>query len=447
MAEFWEGALFMAEAEKFYIQTLGCKINQYESQVLREAWQSMGLQETDQPELAAHILINSCAVTERAVQDLRRTARRLYRTSPEARIVVTGCAAAGLSLEDLSWIDKAVPQLEKANLLNSRSHTKTGTEQQKKFHPLQGITDFPRARPVLKVQDGCSSQCTYCIVPLTRGRSKSRSQDDILKEAHNLADAGFQELVLSGINLAQFKFEHPWSGGFWDLVSWLDQTLSASRKNPPRLRLSSLDPGILDSQALEVLAASSLICPHLHLSLQSASPKILQAMGRKNCSMAHIQDFLNALTRIWPVFGLGADILLGFPGERQQDFEETLQFCSQQLFSYTHVFVYSPRPGTKAVQFSEQVPEKEKKRRSQIFRSRMEAQKRAFWERLSCKDNLEVVLEQTRPALGLCEYYVPCILKDKPQGLGAKDRVRVEPTGWDAQGIQVKVKEAADKII
>lgn len=433
----------MPEVEKFYIFTLGCKINQYESQVLLEAWQRQGFKATDQPEQAEHILINSCAVTERAVQDLRRAVRRLNRASPGARIVLTGCAASGgcSDLGSLPGVSQIIPQQEKQRLMFFQDSPAGPGPQAREFCSLQGIADFPRARPVLKVQDGCSSNCSYCIVPITRGKSRSRPPGQILQEANDLVQAGFQELVLSGINLAQFRFAG--KGGFWELLHWLDGQLFSRWGDRLRLRLSSLDPALLGPKALRVLDSCRLVCPHLHLSLQSASPRILQNMGRNNYSILQIQDFLASLVQVWPLYALGADILLGFPGETQEDFKRTMQFCQEQPLSYAHVFTYSPRPGTRAAKFPEQVPSKLKKMRSQELRLGLEAKKEVFWHVLSAKDKLEVVLEQTDPALGLCEYYVPCMLRDPHPLLAQKQKLWVKPVGYNANGILVSMDSAA----
>jgi tRNA A37 methylthiotransferase MiaB len=273
---------------------------------------------------------------------------------------------------------------------------------------------------------------------LARGRSRSRPWQEILQEALSLAEAGFQELVLSGINLAQFRF--PGGAGFWELVHRLDQELVRSLQRPPRLRLSSLDPTLLGERALEILESCRLVCPHLHLSLQSASPRVLQKMGRRGYQAEQVQDFLFRLKGVWPVYALGADILLGFPGETEQDFEQTLEFCRSMPLSYAHVFTYSPRPGTQAAQFSEQVAQREKKRRSQELRRLMQAKRREFLKGLSNLSRLEVVLEQASPALGLCEYYLACLLQEQePHCLQAKDRIQVQPVEVQEQGLLVSI--------
>ncbi|MGM0423457.1 MAG: MiaB/RimO family radical SAM methylthiotransferase [Thermodesulfobacteriota bacterium] len=424
----------MPEAGTFYVFTLGCKINQYESQALRESWQSQGLHEVQDPAGAQKILVNSCAVTDRAVQELRQAVRRLHRSSPRAEILLTGCAAFDFfpELQDLPGVIRVVPPREK-HVLDPRSKLEAG--ETKAFCSLRGIRDFPRSRPVLKVQDGCSSKCTYCIVPLARGGSRSRPWQEILQEALALARAGFQELVLSGINLAQFRF--PGGGGFWELVHRLDQELVRRLDRPPRLRLSSLDPGLLGDNALQVLDSCRLVCPHLHLSLQSASPKVLQNMGRWGYQAGQVQDFLSSLRNVWPVYALGADFLLGFPGEKEEDFLQTYEFCGTQPLSYAHVFTYSPRPGTQAAQFSDQVAQREKKRRSQEIRRLMQAKRQDFWQGISSLSRLEVVLEQNSPALGLCEYYVTCLLQEEPQDLEARDRILVQPVEVQEQGLLV----------
>jgi MiaB/RimO family radical SAM methylthiotransferase len=405
---------------RFHIFTLGCKINQYESQALREAWIRAGWLEASGPGEAEAILINTCAVTERAVQDVRKAARRLHRENPSARIVITGCAAQRFprELAQLEGVGSVVPQSRKTELvtgppdpgLTGGSEELSPAPPGRKYPDL-AITDFPRARPVLKVQDGCSQACTYCIVPLTRGPARSREPEEVLQEADRLARAGFRELVLSGINLGQYGRGLERCMDFWDLLGELDGYLAHRHGRRTRLRLSSLDPGLLTEKGLRALAGSSLVCPHLHLSLQSASPSVLRAMGRSHYHPEGIEEFLRRLRRIWPVFGLGADILVGFPGETQEDFLETERFCRRQPLTYGHVFTYSARPGTNAAIMKPRVPGRLKKERSRILRGLLAGKRAAFMRELTGLPEVTVVLEQAEPPLGLCEYYVLCHLE------------------------------------
>jgi len=404
----------MDSQTRFYIATLGCKVNQYESQAIREAWEDQGCVETQDPCDANLMLINSCAVTDRAMRDLRRTARRLNRESPNARLVIAGCAvqAAPKEMTGLPEMAELIPQPEKFRLKNLAELV---PESDASEFPDYAVKNYNRARAVLKVQDGCSHRCTYCIVPRARGPARSRKPEDVLKEAKRLLGAGFREIILSGINLRQYGpdlEETDACRDFWDLVLLLEHELAPDWAGSARLRLSSLDPSQLTEKAFHVLEQSRMLCPHLHLSLQSLSPEILRRMGRGHYRPQEIYNFLAELKRIWPVFGLGADLLTGFPGETAKDFEKTRNSCEKLPLSYAHVFPYSPRPGTPAAKYANQVSQSEKKARAKILRETVFGKKQAFLSRLLDLKELKIIVEGKDPVRGVCEYYVPCRFKE-----------------------------------
>ena len=279
----------------FHLLTFGCKVNQYETQSLREAWQRQGGVECDDPAGADVICVNSCAITAKGERDARAALLRLRRLAPQARLVLTGCAAqlpgvltpprrrnAGQALPSADLI---VPQADKARLLDAGWRRATlppspaAAEGPAAFPPF-AIDGFRRARPVLKVQDGCEHRCTYCIVPLTRGQCRSRSPQEVIAEARRLFRAGYAELMLSGINLRQYGRDRPEYGDFWQLLLRLDQALAPEFAGRARLRISSLEPGQLDARGVDSLLSCRLVCPHLHISLQHASREVLPRMGR-----------------------------------------------------------------------------------------------------------------------------------------------------------------------
>jgi MiaB/RimO family radical SAM methylthiotransferase len=435
------------EFEGFTTFTQGCKINQYETHALREAWLAQGCREAADPAQARVVLINSCAVTDRAVQDLRKAVRRFNKLNPEAGIVVTGCAARtfGDQIRDLPGIAAIVPQEDKAALARARPEVPSIPPLGRISPEGDGsrifelsISSFFRARPVLKVQDGCSQRCTYCIVPHTRGGTRSRDPEAILAEARELIRAGFCELVVSGINLAQYRAPGKGPKGFWDLVLWLDRQLCRDPGSGFRLRLSSLDPVLLSERGLNVLAGSRSVCPHLHVSMQSASPGILRAMGRRPSSPETAGRFFHQVQSFWPVFGLGMDFLLGFPGESREDFELTRDICSTLDLTHAHVFTYSSRPGTPAASFQGQVGEGVKKERSRELRSLVRDRQRLFWHRLLEQDALEVVLEGVDPPVGMSQYYTFCRLTERPRHAAPGGLVRVRPVEVLEDGLLVE---------
>ena len=413
---------------RFYLATLGCKVNQYESHSLREAWRAQGMVETTSPEDAHCILVNSCAVTAKAVADVRHTIRRLHRLAPDAAIFVTGCAAEveAKALAALEGVVEVIPQAQKSGLLHrlplaqheqGKGVAKQGTHAavsppaehasesaaelfpeahaapqtrasapapaaEHEAYPEFQVQGYDRSRAVVKVQDGCSHRCTYCIVPLTRGRSLSRPAGEVLAEMRRLLDAGFREIGISGVNLRQYAVKDDARFDFWDLLGAIEKEFAPEWAGQARLRISSLEPGQLGPKALEALGTSRLVAPHLHISLQSGSPAVLRRMGRGHYDPAPVTDFVRELGQAWPLLGLGADILTGFPGESEAEHQETLDLCHALPFTYAHVFPYSKRPGTAAALMGGQVAAEVKKARASALRGLVAAKKQAFLQHL-----------------------------------------------------------------
>lgn len=425
---------------KFYIATFGCKVNQYESQLLRETWLDKGGEETPAPENADYILINSCAITARAERNARNAVFRLRRLAPYAKIILAGCAAQFYGdfrprkNANFAAPDVCLPQKDKYLLL-------AGPEPGQNPDFRSGIKSYSRARPVIKIQDGCSANCSYCIVPQTRGGSKSRSRNEILAECVALARAGYGELVLSGVNLRCYR-DH---GDFWDLLAWLDGTLAQEFPGQLRLRISSLDPATLDSRAIEVLAAARLVCPHLHLSMQHASPKILEAMRRDSHTPAKISGFCEELARIWPVFGLGADIISGFPGETIADLELLLNFIEKTPLTYAHVFPYSRRQGTAAARAPGQIAKNEKEKRAWQIRALIAKKQKQFWS----EQPAAMLVAADAPGengegRGVNEYYVPCLFNWPENSADYHKLLAAKFAGTDEDGIRVKIAANGD---
>jgi threonylcarbamoyladenosine tRNA methylthiotransferase MtaB len=419
----------------FFLATQGCKVNQYESQAIREAWLSAGLVETGDPALADIVLINSCAVTERAILDLAKLARGFAATAPKPWIAIAGCAVEADSerIRALPGVDEVVAQKNKAGL-TSLNHLAPSQPEGTPF-PALNISDYNRARAVLKVQDGCSHGCTYCIIPSTRGASVSREPGTVIAEAERLLAAGIRELSLCGINLRQYGRDLSPRRDFWDLLAAVDQALSPRWAGRARLRIGSLEPADLHAKALETLAASRLMCPHLHLSLQSGSPAVLRRMGRGHYGPDEIFAFLDGLKTIWPVFGLGADFITGFPGETDAHFEETLDVVARLPLTYAHVFPYSERPGTPAATFAHAVPGHLRRERAKRLREVVAEKRAAFLQTLIERESMNVILEDDNH--GVNEFYVDCRV-DSPVRLAPRSMVRVGAVGGLASGLLTK---------
>ncbi|MDL2316182.1 radical SAM protein, partial [Desulfovibrio sp. OttesenSCG-928-A18] len=425
----------MTVGPRFFLCTLGCKVNQYESHALREAWTALGGIESREAAVADLILVNSCAVTARAVADVRSQVRRLHRAAPHARILLTGCAAQvlGPELAQLPGVAAVFGQQGKAALLRqlpcpypdgadaagcmspeagaagvSPPSGDQGSGAEAPFdsiYPPYSLSGYDRSRAVLKIQDGCSHGCSYCIVPQARGRARSRPVPEVLAEAGRLLRAGFREIVISGVNLRQYRADSASGGGdFWDLLAQLDSALLRELRlmRPEagaagaglRLRISSLEPGQLGQKALDCLRACRLVAPHLHLSLQSGSKSVLERMGRGHYHPDQCTDFLRELREIWPVHALGADILTGFPGETEEEFEQGLACIRALPLTYAHVFPYSRRPGTRAASMPGQLPEELKKQRAAVIRALVREKKQVFLHSLLTQAPQYVVFEK-----------------------------------------------------
>jgi len=403
-------ARFPAGTRVFFC-TQGCRVNQYETEALRAWAASLGWEEVDAAAAADLAIINSCAVTEAAMRDLRRMVRALREARPGIRIVVTGCAPeADPRLRDCLTVE-VLPQAAKRQLL------------------ALARTQIPRrprhrTRAVVGIQDGCNTRCTYCIIPITRGPAQSRPPQEILAEVEALCRQGVPEITLSAISTRWYA-----CGGtdFWDLVAMVDRMVAARYAGQTRLRLGSLDPVQLDAKAAATLAQCQAVCPHLHLSLQSASPSVLARMGRSHYHPDTILRFVESLAAVWPVFGLGMDVIAGFPGETEDEWQATLDFARQLPLTYAHVFPYSERPGTVAARLPGAIPRPERRRRAQALRECVRHIQGRVWAAMQGR-TVQVVLETATQ--GRAETYVPCRLT-RPGHAGGIVRAAVaavEPT-------------------
>jgi threonylcarbamoyladenosine tRNA methylthiotransferase MtaB len=353
------------------ITTLGCKINQYDSAViqsrLRETHSLVGF---DEP--ADFYIINSCTVTDRADDEARQLVRRAKRLSPRAKVLVTGCYAQvrPQELAALAGVDYVVGLNRLNDLL--RFVESPGT-----VEPIIAVNDVKRERGVsvlgtqalpghtrafLKVQEGCNYSCSYCIIPRARGLIRSVAPDEVLEQARLLAGAGFKEIVLTGIHLGGYGQDlRPKA----DLTNLL--TMLADSRLVPRIRLSSLDPREVPDRLINVIAQSSLICPHLHICAQAGDDNILRRM-RRNYDTSYYRDLLLNVREKLPEASLGSDIIVGFPGESDDDFERSVEFFSSLPLTYFHVFPFSVRRGTVAATMPGRVAEPVKKARARRMR-------------------------------------------------------------------------------
>ena len=337
---------------KYIIATLGCKVNQYETQAMEAILAAHGHRRAEKGESADAVIVNSCAVTAESGRKTRQTIRRLREENPGAVIAVSGCYSQ-LEPEKVRQLGakvvfgaadraKFVEAVEKAAAEGEEELWIDKPFERRVFEELRAGAVDGRTRAMLKIQDGCHNFCSYCIIPYTRGRLRSLPLEKAAAESARLAAEGFRELVLTGIEVASYGVDLPGKPGLADLVSAV-----AAASGEMRIRLGSLEPTVVTEEFCEKAAATGKLCPHFHLSLQSGCDKTLRAMNRKYDTAAFFA-VAERLRRYFPGCALTGDLITGFPGETEEDHAETLAFIEKCAFADLHVFPYSRRPGTKA---------------------------------------------------------------------------------------------------
>ena len=358
-------------ARRASLHTLGCRLNQAETTILGEGLRKKGYQIVEFGQPTDLLVLNTCSVTEDAERASRYVIRKTLKHSPQAFVAVTGCYAqtGAESLKRHAGVDLIVGNQYKldlpayvpaANALQKRSapdvfHTKTIGRNDFEL-PHFGTPTSTRA--LLKVQDGCSAMCSFCIIPFARGHERSRKLPDILREAESLIARGFREIVLTGVNIGQYQ------QGRYDFCGLLRELQLVDGLE--RVRISSIEPTTVTDELLEMMASSTKICPYLHIPLQSGDDDVLSAMNRHHSVHVYTQ-LIDRVAHAMPNIGLGTDLMVGFPGETETAFGNTVSVAMDLPFSYLHIFSYSSRPGTAASKLHPQVPGTTVKRRSALL--------------------------------------------------------------------------------
>ncbi|MBT0665511.1 tRNA (N(6)-L-threonylcarbamoyladenosine(37)-C(2))-methylthiotransferase MtaB [Geobacter pelophilus] len=394
------------------ITTLGCKTNQFESAAIRESLERSGFSIVPFEEAADVYVINSCTVTARTDAESRKLVRRAKRRNPEARIVVTGCYAqvAPEILAAMPEVELVIGNEEKKQLVELLSTT--GPAAKVKVADISAIAETgslglesfaEHTRAFLQVQNGCDSFCSYCIVPYARGRSRSVPLEEVLDGIARLAGEGFREVVLTGIHLGNYGRDLSPKSSLLPLLRAAEQ-----RGVPQRLRLGSLEPLDITPELIDCISSSAIICPHLHIPLQSGSDSVLSRMNR-GYGADYFQDLcLRAFAAI-PDLCLGFDVIAGFPGETDAEFSATTALIEQLPVAYLHVFPFSSRPGTKAAGMPGQLQSRVITERAELLRSLGEKKKRQYLRRFRGRTLQPLVLKRDSDGLwnGLTANYLP----------------------------------------
>jgi len=368
------------------VHTLGCKLNYSESSAITRLMERDGFIKKDFDELADVYVINTCSVTDNADKECRQLVRKIQRKAPDSMVVITGCYAQ-LKPEEIAAIDGVDLVLgvsEKFNITHHLQQLTKGDATKICSCDIEEVSGFnlsfsmgERTRSFLKVQDGCDYNCSFCTIPMARGKSRSDSIENIIANVNGLARSGVKEIVLTGINLGDFGKSplqtSPHGGGlrnslnkeenFYSLIQTLENLDGIER-----YRISSIEPNLLTKEIIEFVAGSKKFMPHFHIPLQSGSNKILAAMRRRYKKELYKQK-IDFIKKLIPHCGIGADVIVGFPGETDKDFKETFDFLHSLDISYLHVFTYSERENTHAVSIKPIVPINVRNSRNKILRN------------------------------------------------------------------------------
>jgi threonylcarbamoyladenosine tRNA methylthiotransferase MtaB len=369
----------MAELKSVAFHTLGCKLNYSETSSLSRMLENEGFEKKEFEAIADVYVINTCSVTENADKECRYLVRRIQRKAPESLIVITGCYAQlkPKEIAEIPGVDLVLGAAEKFNIATHLRELSKGDsakicscdiEEVNHFNPSFSVND--RTRAFLKVQDGCNYNCSFCTIPMARGMSRSDSIKNVINNARDLASKGVIEIVLTGVNLGDFGAVAPKTENtdaqkenFYHLIQELDQI-----EGIERFRISSIEPNLLTDEIIRFVAGSSKFMPHFHIPLQSGSNHILGLMRRRYKRELYAER-VSLIKQLMPHCAIGADVIVGFPGESDTEFCQTLEFLDSIAVSYLHVFTYSERDNTRALEIKPVVPMKTRYERNKILRT------------------------------------------------------------------------------
>jgi threonylcarbamoyladenosine tRNA methylthiotransferase MtaB len=387
---------------KFFVQNFGCRATQADGAALESLLAGKGLEAAEDRAAADLVVLNTCTVTATADDDVRQTIRRVHRENPAARILVTGCYAQRApeelaAMAGVEWVVGNSHKTQIADLVTSapyHGNILVGDIFEQHDFLSAPVEDAAgdRTRPNLKIQDGCNNRCSFCIIPFVRGRSRSAPAEQVIEQVRALA-ARYREVVLSGINLGRWGRE---PGSTMRLAGLVRRLLAETEIE--RLRLSSVEPMDFSDDLLALMAGSPRVAHHVHAPLQSGSDRVLRRMHRKY-RPRHYADRVTKARTLMPDAAIGADVMVGFPGETDADFEESRRFIEAMPFTYLHVFTYSERPGTPAAEAADQVPMPVRKERNRVLRDLAARKNRSFRESMVGRALSAVTLDEHGTAL------------------------------------------------
>ncbi len=381
--------------QKIAFYTLGCKVNQYETEVMTEKFIEAGYALVDFSEAADVYVINTCSVTAVADRKSRSAINRAHKANPNALIAVTGCYSqvSHKDIEKIGFVDIIIGNNEKKDIVKIVENFGSAPVTQvsdimecRSYTELKSSSHLGKTRAFMKIEDGCDNYCSYCIIPYARGHVRSRSINDILSEARTLADAGYSEIVLTGIHLTSYGRDLK-NADLCDVLLKLHEIDGISR-----IRLGSLELTDVFDKIAENSDKLPKLCPHFHISLQSGCDNTLKAMRRRYTCDNYL-DAVQKLKEKWKNAAITTDIMVGFPGESEEDFKDSMEFAKKIGFAKMHVFPYSRRPGTVAAAMENQIPQQTKKIRAAEMQKVADCCEDSFLKS-QCGKTLSVLFEQ-----------------------------------------------------
>ena len=412
--------------------TLGCKLNFSETSSISRTFTDHGFSKTDFKEGADVYIINTCSVTENADKKCRRVVKEALKYNSKAFVAIIGCYAQ-LKPEEIAnipGVDAVLGASEKFKLLELVKSFEKKDKAQVFAQEIEKAQDFntsfslnDRTRTFLKVQDGCDYTCSFCTIPLARGKSRSDTVANIVKAAEEVAESGVQEIVLTGVNIGDFGLiDGKRNENFFDLVKALDKV-----EGIKRYRISSIEPNLLTDEIIEFVAKSEKFMPHFHIPLQSGNDKVLAKMRRRYKREVY-SSRVKKIKEVMPHASIGVDVIVGFPNETSERFLDTYNFINEMDVSYLHVFTFSERDNTSAPKMNEKVPQKERNERSKMLRGLSEKKKRYFYEQ-NLNNTLSALFEDSEEdgkLYGFTNNYVKVAVDYDPVLVGSIKNVKLK---------------------
>ena len=417
--------------------TFGCKLNYSETSSISRIFKENGYKNKSIYNNPDNVVINTCSVTENADKKCKDLIKKIKKHSPDSIVTIVGCFAQLKpdTIKNIKGVDKVIGTKEKFNFdsyINNKSIIHSEISQSKEFNSTFSVDD--RTRSFLKIQDGCNYGCSFCTIPLARGKSRSAEPNEVLSKINDLINKGSKEIILSGINIGDYGImDGKRKNNFFSLLKYIE-----NETDDVRFRISSIEPNLLNDDIIELVAHSNKFVNHFHIPLQSGSNNILKKMSRRY-SIELYHDRINKIKKLMPNACIGADVIVGFPGETDNEFDKTLKFIKRLDISYLHVFPYSERNNTRALKIIDVVPQIKRNERSKILRELSEKKKRKFYDS-NLNLSKEVLFEDKVKegyVFGYTDNYIKTKVKFKEDYIGKIFRTKLKRIDKDFTAIGI----------